>query len=146
MGLCADSRVHVQVGLRGEFMCKAVKGGLTVANETTMQNAVMWRVKYAEGNASGSGSSGDWAYYEDYDRMERELFDALLNADCGDGGSAGRINFMSKILRRRRRPDLEDDGTKWRRYRVIEVAYLRGDEWVPVKVSWTPPSVNIEEG
>jgi hypothetical protein len=108
----------------------------------------IWRVKYGEGNASGTGSGGDWRYYEakDYEHMERDLLDALLNGDCGDGHERprrSRSRHLSRVLRRHRSPEVDEDYKKWRRYEVIEVAFLDGDEWVPVEVSWTPPSVNL---
>lgn len=112
----------------------------------TIPTAPMWRVKYVEGNSYGGGGGGDWAYYEakDYERMEGELLEALLNGDCGDGGTTSSGNRLSKILRRHRNTEVADEGAKWRRYRVVEVAYLDGDEWVPVKVTWEPPTVRIE--
>lgn len=120
-----------------------------MTDTTTPKTSPMWRVKYAEGNAGGTGSGGDWAYYErgEIERMKRDLLDAMLNADCGDGERYGhnRRNPFAAIFRRHRRPDLHADGMKWRRYRVIEVAYLLGDEWAPVHVSYTPPSVEIGE-
>lgn len=101
----------------------------------------MWRVKYVQGNATGSGSSGDWKYYEakDRDRMERDIFEALLNGSAGDGVSASRSHPLSRVFRRRRAPDLADNGAQWRRYEVREVAYLDGVDWVPVEVAWEPP-------
>ena len=111
-----------------------------------MIEAAMWRVKYAEGNAPGTGSGGTWKYYEgvDYANMEADILEALLNCDCGDGRLYHRTsNRLSRILRRHRSPELDEDSMKWRRLRVLEVAYLDGDRWVPVEVSWTPPSVTI---
>lgn len=112
-----------------------------------MQNATMWRVRYAEGNASGTGSGGDVAYYEphDFHHMEADLLDALLNADCGDGGNYGRANRLSRILRRHQKPEVDAESNKWRRYRVVEVAYLSGGKWVPVTPTWTPPKVVLTE-
>ncbi len=103
------------------------------------------QVRERQCQRDGIGSGGDWAYYEakDFDRMEREIFDALLNGDAGDNRPQGRTNSLSRIFRRHRAPDLDDDGSKWRRYEVREVAYLDGSEWVPVKVTWSPPQVHF---
>jgi hypothetical protein len=108
----------------------------------------IWRVKYGQGNAAGTGGGGDWKYYEDkdYEDMESDLLEALLNEDCGDGHERPRrtaSHHLSRILRRKRTPEIDADYRKWRRFEVIEVAYLEGDEWVPVEVSWTPPQVQI---
>lgn len=114
---------------------------------TRMNDAAMWRVKYAEGNASGTGGGGDWAYYEakDFERMKADLLGALLNRDAGDGTRYANSRLLSRVLRRHRSPEVDADGSKWRRYRVYEVAYLAGREWVPVDVSWTPPAVVLSE-
>lgn len=105
----------------------------------------MWRVKYGRGNAGGTGSAGDWVYYEahHYTQMEQDILEAMLNGDCGDGRRHSGGNPLSRVFRRYRNPELDDDGGTWRRYQVIEVAYLDGDDWVPVEFSFTPPQVII---
>ena len=110
------------------------------------KSAPIWRVKFVTGNAGGSGSSGDWQYYEAgaFERMGADILEALINRDCGDGRTTGHYNLLSRIWRRYSRPDLVRDHNEWRRYQVVEVAFMRDNNWVKVEVDYQPPSVTLK--
>lgn len=101
----------------------------------------MWRVRYVRGNSTGS--SGEVTYFEDVERMCMDVFDIMLSEDCDDR-CPGRGSWWSRTYRRKKRPDLEPGSGAWRPLKLTEVAYLKGTEWVPVKVTYTAPHVDID--
>ena len=99
----------------------------------------IYRLRLSKGTASSG--SGHWEYYEDFERLERDLLEAAIEAHGRDHDrrALGLWLACRAWLEHVFRKDPSDYGVR----RVVAVERLHDDEWVEMRWTLQPPSIQI---
>lgn len=106
----------------------------------------IWRLQWSW--RSGNSSSSEVRLYETREKMERELFWRLMEADAearvGDDSSRKRGWLTMLFERRKEQGDPRDEEERRHTTRIISVERWNGEEWVPYRFGVSAPALRLE--